>query len=268
LKINQISKLAVLSLTALASSFAAQINFHSSNSGSVFTTLGAPTTHNSSGSTYGNSRTFTNGSFSVIATAWSDTQDVSGPDKIETAFVGRYSHGLGVCNRDEDCEDPAHMIDNSNEEEDRDMLLLRFSEAINLNTLTLYSFGYDKDISFWTRNSSTAPGSLLGKVPTTTNSAGNDLFDLGYYFNGSLNNGSTPEPLTFNLGLGSSFITEIIIAAKFGDNRATDRFKLAAINYKHRGDPTIPGGDVPEPSTYVTLGTALLGLAAFARRKR
>jgi hypothetical protein len=268
---------AALCLLSISTGFAAQINFHNSSSGSVFTTLGAPTSHSStSGSPYGNTRTFTVGSFSVVASAWSDTNDVSGPDTINTAVLGRFSHGLGVCNRDEDsiifpgsCGDPAHMVDNSSGNENRDMILLRFSEAINLNSLTLYSFGYDRDISFWTRNNSTAPGSLSGKIPTTTNSAGNDLFDLGYYFNGSIDNTATPDPLTIDLGLGSAFVTEIIIAGKFANNEDhVDRFKLAAINYKHRGDPTIPGNEVPEPSTYATLGVALFGLAAWARRKR
>ena len=93
------------------------------------------------------------------------------------------------------------------------------------------------------------------------------LLTKGFVYGGDINNSNTPDPLTIALNQGSALSTELLIAGKLGD--LNDRFLLAALNYKYSNDPTIPGNEaVPEPTTYVTLGTSLLGLAIYSHRRR
>jgi|GEM_PF-1854664 len=85
----------LLASSALAA-YGARINFYNSGDAAVVNLLGTPTPHVNSGFSFGNTRTFTftnpNSSLlTVDATAWSDTKDVIGPDKIETARLGRFS---------------------------------------------------------------------------------------------------------------------------------------------------------------------------------
>jgi hypothetical protein len=268
LNLSKLAQIAAAGFLTLAPSFAAQINFFSNASNPDG--LGAPTSHSETIGGANNTRVFgippITPSFTVTATAWGKTGNVYGIDTtLEQANLGRYSNGLGVCN---DEEVPCvvgigTIIDNLFED---DYVLLEFSAAINITSITVYSSGFDRDISFWTRNNGSAP-TLSGRKPSTSAVAGDDIIDEGFVYGGHINNSNTPDPLTIALNQGSALSTELLIGGKLGD--INDRFLLAALNFKYSDDPTIPGNTaVPEPTTYVTLGTSLLGLAIYSHRRR
>ena len=142
----------------------------------------------SSGSTpfnndnYGNSLTMNSGGVQLVVTAWSDTGDVSGDDVIQTAqLTWAQSGALGVKNRDEPDGSPNHSIDSvrggsegtDNDTgaisgEDDDMLLLEFSEAVDLSGIDL-SWVYDSgnsyaDVSILYWDGVTGDGNIAGKT--------------------------------------------------------------------------------------------------------
>ncbi len=87
------------------------------------TTGGSPAT--SSGSGYGNVRTFTVGGVTLTATAWS-MSSISATTR-SSAYLGMYGSGLGVTDRWESGSNNTHTVDNYGQ---FDFVQMLFSEAV------------------------------------------------------------------------------------------------------------------------------------------
>lgn len=98
---------------------------------------------------FGNSYALTQGNLTTTATAWSTTGNGG---RYQTAELEIYSgFGMGVCNRDEgvNCSNSGsmHALDNAGGA--TDLILFRFSSAVQLSHLTLRQFDGDSDLSLW-----------------------------------------------------------------------------------------------------------------------
>ena len=87
--------------------------------------------------------------------AWSNTANTP-VNGFETAWIQRFSTGLGVCNRLEgsisSCVNTgvAHQVDNVGQQ---DLVLFLFDSPQALQSLTIDPYGvWDRDVSFWVGN--------------------------------------------------------------------------------------------------------------------
>ncbi len=219
---------------------------------------------NFSGSGFGNSLSLTSSDgINLTVTAWSDTNDSSGDDEIETAqLIWAQSTALGVVNRDEDTNSPNHSIDSITSDSDGefDMLLLEFDTAVNLTHLNLdwatggnQSNTTDVSILAWGGSGSAA---LLGNTwagvldnSVGYNSAGNySNVGLSYYSVNPTNIESTKWLVgVYNPVFGS------------GGDAGDDGMKLSKIKTSTTDTPD-PTGEVPVPGTAALLIAGLLGL--------
>lgn len=212
------------------------------------------TTGNSSvNGAYGNTRTFsaTNGSstINVMASGWQINQSTGA---VTSAFLGDYSHGLGVTGLgDYNGNYNFHQVDNMRGY--TDFILLQFDQAVTLDGLYLYSFlmsgqsSKDNDFAFFMLN---LPSGGWNSVLDLT-SAGLNSNDWTQVFR----NGSNGLALTGASGAS----TQWLIAA--GPNTYfNDGFKVYALKVSSA---------VPEPATWamMLLGFGAMGVVA-RRRKR
>ena len=92
----------------------------------------------------GNVRTFVSGGVTLSASAWGYTYG-SSDNALQNAALGRWSTGLGACNRSESCGSPVHQVDNSGAD---DWVLFTFSEAVDVTSIRIDPYGtYDRDVS-------------------------------------------------------------------------------------------------------------------------
>ena len=97
---------------------------------------------------FGNSYTQTLDGLTTTVTAWSTT---GRGGRYQTAELEIYTgYGMGVCSRSEgvNCSSSGNMHALDNEGAD-DLILFRFSSAVQLDSLTLRQFGGDSDLSIW-----------------------------------------------------------------------------------------------------------------------
>ncbi len=100
--------------------------------------------------TAGNILTFTNGEgLFVNASAFSADAD----GNIDTAYLGSYSHGLGVTDGSETGGNGTHRVDNIGQ---TNYILFEFSETVVLDKALLEAIVHDSDISLWIGNVSDA----------------------------------------------------------------------------------------------------------------
>ncbi|MCB1688084.1 MAG: hypothetical protein KDI33_06345 [Halioglobus sp.] len=221
-----------------------------------------------SGSGNGNSLSLTSSDgINLTVTGWSDTDDVSGADKVETAqLIWAQSSALGIVNRDEDSGSPNHSVDSVTSDSDGefDMLLLEFDTAVNLTHLDLdWAVGGNQsnttDISILAWGGS-GSGSVLGKTwggvldnSVGYGSAGNySNVGLSYYSVNPTNIESTKWLVgVYNPVFGS------------GGDAGDDGMKLSKIKTSTRAPDPTP--QVPVPGTAALLLAGLLGLRG--RRK-
>lgn len=200
------------------------------------------------GSSYGNVRKFTQAGEVVWTSAWSDT----GTGSFETAFLGRHSSGLGVCNRLEGsisacvADGVDHQVDNVSQQ---DYVLFRFEGPVALQSLVVDPTGsWDRDVSFW-----------VGTVDPLVNLAGVPLANLaGLGFGGRIDVFNTPGDAALPVSLGGLIGNAILVSALSPPDGSADRFKIRSLT---AGPATV----VPVPAAawlFVSAG----GLLAACRR--
>jgi hypothetical protein len=200
----------------------------------------ASTTGSSTSGTKGNIRTFTVGGVSVNASAWSRDKS-SGA--FYTAFLGRYSHGLGVTDGSEDGSNNSHVVDNSGRD---NYVMFEFSQPVVLDKAYLAYIVGDSDVSVW-----------IGTVPNAFDShvSLNAAVLTGLGFTEVNTGGSTDRWAELNAAGVSGNV--IVIAARVGES--TDGFKLKKLDLgcPTPGDVCVPGGTLALTSSSVssTYGT-------------
>lgn len=217
------------------------------------------------GAANGNALNMTVDGIQLKITGWSDTEDTTPTDKIETAqLIWASTNGLGVRNRDEGTTSPDHSVDSSSSDSNGgefDMLLLEFSTAINLTGLDLnWATGgnavdrADMSLLAYVGGDATLGGKtwagVLGASGTAYDSVGNPSnVGLSYFTVNPANITSTKWLVgVYNPTFGAG-----------GDAR-DDGIKLASLTTSD----TPPDRDVPVPGTLVLL---LAGLAALRARR-
>ena len=175
-----------------------------------------------SGSSYGNLLTYRQGTERLKVTAWSDTGDIPAGG-FESAFLGQFSSGLGVCNRDEDTISRCisgtvdHQIDNVSQ---HDLVLFLFDSPQALQSITVDSYGvWDRDVSFWVGNVS--PAISLGGLTFSS------LAGLG--FGSPVDSLNSPGSNSLTLSLGGLQGNALLVGGLYPADNSADRFKIRSV---------------------------------------
>ena len=192
---------------------------------------------------FGNSYAQTLDGLTTTVTAWSTT---GRRGSYQTAELEIYSgYGMGVCSRSEgiNCSSSGNMHALDNQGAD-DLILFRFSSAVQLESLTLHQFGGDSDLSIWAGSGSlnldgVKPATLGSATPFSSTSGINDIKAV-------------------DLSSFTGTYDWLAVSARLA--QANDFAKLQTLTVR----ATSP---VPEPRSWAML-LAGLGLIGFAVRRR
>lgn len=208
--------------------------------------------YTTTGNSYGNRLTFSQGMEKLRVTAWSNTAN-GFPAAFETAQLGRYSTGLGVCNRDEGsitgCINQGldHQVDNVSQ---HDLVLFLFESPQAMQSLTVDPYGtWDRDVSFW-----------VGTVSSGVSLSGLNFGTLAALgFGGQVNslNSAGDAPLT--VGLGGLVGNALLVGARYPADGTPDRFKIRSLV------TSTPTTVVPLPATAWLFLSALGSIAGLRR---
>lgn len=190
---------------------------------------------------------------SLTVTAWSNSS--TGAFAIQQEQLARQSGvGIGV----EDQAGREGMVDNLNG--DYDALLLSFSRSVAVTRLGYGSFDTDADMSLLAYTGNTP---FSGNLSRPDNDWG-ALLNEGWSVAGNYNRNGTgtfsvnPLAVTSQYWLVSAYNTD------FGGSlsRRNDAFRLNSITFEAAQN------QVPEPSSWALIATALAGLAGVQRSRR
>ena len=203
-------------------------------------------------------RNYSMGGLGLSVTGWSNVSRYD--DDVIQTYVGKWGGGLGV---ERTSNSPEHAIDNK--DNDFDMLLLSFSDAVTLNSIDL---GYIYDNSDIRRSDVSI---LAGTSSLTSGTSWTSLLSLA--------NGWKSAGNYDNVGLNAKTVNLSSLSAKYwlvgaynpiqgnilpNDSRNNpfiyDAFKLEKVSVTK----TIV--KVPEPSALFLFGLGLLGLVVVRRR--
>jgi len=216
----------------------------------TFASGGNPYT--TSGTSYGDRLTFSKSSERLRVTAWSDTANAP-KNGFESAFLRRFSTGLGVCNRDEGSVTTCingglnHQVDNVSQQ---DLVLFLFDSPQAMQSLTVDPYGvWDRDVSFWVGTVSPSV-SLSGATFGT-------LAALG--FSAQINSYNTAGEAPLTLSLGGLVGNALLVGALHPADGSADRFKIRSL-------VTTAGSSVVPAPAAVWLFLSALGSLAGLRR--
>jgi hypothetical protein len=193
----------------------------------------------------------------------------SSNDQLANATLYFYSgNGLGIRNADCCTADPGedsspeHTVDNQGRV---DLVLLSFSEAINLQSVTIGWRDTDSDISVLAFKPNDASATSLPAINGLNHS---QLMTAGFSLIGNYDGpgGSTGTDTTINTGTASSSKFWLVSAFDYrwagtpsGIDKGDDYVKILAL-YGNK-----PSNGVPEPHALLLLGLAMIGLWATRR---
>lgn len=204
----------------------------------------------------GNTRSFlgSDGVTSVTAKAWGLTGGSSNT-YFQTAFLGHYSGGLGVTNREESGSSSSHTLDNASQ---KDVIGFFFSDTITITSAFLSAFG-DTDISVWV--------GTVGAMPDLTDSSLNNFTKLDTAFGTHINNTGGTSSRTADL-TGTTLVGNfLLIAARIDDSSdLDDKIKIKSLTGEPFDPP--PSSDVVEPASLALFGLGAFGIAALRRRRK
>ena len=196
-------------------------------------------------------------SYQANVSAWSAKTGAN----FTTAQLNSYSEGFGVGAPGESTGSPHHALDNFG---GTDAILVNFGTSrVALNFLSTGWVNNDADVSILRYTGTAAP--VLGSFSTS-----NLLASGGWEMVGNYNSMTASNSLSFNTGANAKSASWWLISAfdpLYTNNTALgnadasdDYFKLKSF-----------GGDVvnvPEPSTWMLFGVAMMGLVAGRRKTR
>ena len=214
----------------------------------------------------GNSLSMTSSDgINLTITGWSDTNDVSSDDTVETAkLLWANTNALGVQNQDEDTSDPNHSVDSVTSDSDGefDMLLLEFDTAVNLTSLKLnWAVGGNAsstaDLSLLAWNG-TGSAALAGNSWSSILDSNGGRYDsVGNYSNVGLSyytvNPTSIESTKWLVGVYNP-------AYGSGGDAGDDGFKLTSLKTSTSSTPPPGPAPVPVPGTAALILAGLLAL--------
>lgn len=189
---------------------------------STWTFASGGNSYSTSGSSYGNQITFSQGIETLQVRAWSNTANnpVNG---FETAWIQRFSTGLGVCNRLEgnlsSCvrTGVAHQVDNVGQQ---DLVLFLFNSPQAMQSLTIDPYGvWDRDVSFW-----------VGNVSAGLTLSGSTFAHLGALgFGSQVNSLNSASDAALTIGLGGYMGNALLVGGLYPADGTPDRFKIRSL---------------------------------------
>lgn len=230
--------------------------------------------------------------FSVIAdgitvnvSGWSDTKNIASETNSDSTIerakdLDKYNGGWAMENRDEPsdyCGSNGHSADNFGTcgWKDYDFFMLAFSEAVSLTQAT---YGWVAGSGSEANKASQNQVSVVALNSTTINNTLQNRTWSGVKNNHTLSSDYSQMQSSggyyTNFGgtnVAGEFSTHWLIGAlnsKFGGTigmEGNDGMKLAGVSFNKQKTP--PHSSVPEPSSILLLGLAIMGLAASSRRK-
>jgi hypothetical protein len=201
-------------------------------------------------SPFGDTRTYSNGIYSVTASSFSLPANLSG--NFVPAQLNQYGGlGLASCNTGEgaNCGAPEHQVDNNG---NFDFVLFKFNTIVDPLSIVINPYGtYDRDVTYYIGNSSTNLSTI-------------GLAGLGGAgFGARIDDDSSVSGNARTVLLGGGNGNELLISARLSGNGAdnyADYFKIEGLSIN-----TVA---TPEPATFALVGIALFGVGLVRRRAR